>query len=72
MMVQVTQSFVRDTLIENAGPSGHNPELAAVQAGNVINWDAFESLLDEILYSKVCFEKSKDSFFERVSYWSHI
>ena len=58
--MQVTQSFVRDTSTEAAGPSGRTSELPAVQAGRVVNWDAFEAILDDILYSKVhCPETSE-------------
>lgn len=43
---------MRDTS-EPAGSSGRGREFAAVSRGRIIDWDAYEAILDDILYSKV-------------------
>ena len=53
LATQVTQSFVRDTSTQAAGSSDSSSEIRAVEKGKVVNWDAYEAILDDILYSKV-------------------
>ena len=47
----MTQNLVRNTLTATASTSGR--EHAAVRGGRIIDWDAYEAILDEVLYSKV-------------------
>ena len=58
---------MRDTSSEDAGPGDRSAEIAAVQEGRIVNWDAYEALLDDILYSKVWLLPPVESYTESLS-----
>lgn len=53
--MQVIPSAVRDTRIESysGGGTQTNGTIDAVKDRAISDWDAYEAILDEILYSKV-------------------
>jgi len=58
--MQVSPSFVRDTSKGGQDKAAvAPPEVPAVESGLVVDWDAYESILDNILYAKASFKDTR-------------